>query len=430
MFEVAYDKRTLKFDLPPQMEGLEVRSKPAPALPSPGETLASALEDPLGSPPLQELLTPRKKICIVVPDATRPFPVRELLPVVLNYLTQYGLPDDRVEVAIAYGLHRKLSEDEKVGFLGKEVVSRYGIIDHDATDSENLVRLGETASGVPIDLNRAVVDADLVLGLGVVEPHQYAGYSGGAKTVAIGMAGAKTIVATHSIGFIDHPGTGLDRVEGNIFSDALWEIVSPIKFGFAVNIMTNDEGDVTAISAGDPKAVYKSLVDQAREIMRVAIEEPVDMVIAGVGYPKDVNLYQASRAVTYLVMVGTPILKPGGVIIITAKAGEGVGYGLGERNFRRYFKEYPQIEAMMDKLREEDFAPGAQRAYMLGKALMKHKVFVVGADCPDGVRDLGMTPVADIPQALYLAMKLIQSKPAKVLVVPHALQTLPTLAAT
>ncbi len=379
------------------------------------------------SPPLAELLGQLKKICLVVPDATRPFPAGELLPVVLNYLTRSGVPNDDVDIAIAYGLHRKLSSAEKVDFLGENVVSRYRIIDHDATDSENLVRLGETKIGVPIDLNRAVVDADLVLSFGVVEPHQYAGYSGGAKTVAIGMAGAETIRATHSIKFIDHPGTGLDRVEGNPFSDALWEIISPIKFGFAVNIMTNNDGEVAAISAGDPKAVHKSLVDQACEVMRVKIEEPVDVVIAGVGYPKDVNLYQASRAVTYLGLAGTPILKPDGVIIITAGAGEGAGYGLGERNFYRYFKEYPEIETMMKHLREENFAPGAQRAYVLGKALMKHKVVVVGADCPDQVRDLGMIPAPDTPKALDDAMKLIQTKPAKVLVVPHALQTLPTL---
>jgi nickel-dependent lactate racemase len=427
MFEVAYGKKNLSFDLLQGMEGLEAKPIIVSPLPSPDKALVTALKKPLDSPPLSALVRPQNRVCIVVPDTTRPFPIRELLAVILDYLTKCGLPDKQVEIAIAYGLHRPLTQEEKIKALGNDVVSRYRIVDHNATDRQNLVHLGKTTSGVPIVLHRTVATADVVLALGVVEPHQYAGYSGGAKTVAIGMAGAETIQATHSIAFLDHPDTGLDRLQDNPFSKALWEIASHVPLNFSVNITTDGEGRVTALSAGTPKAVYRDLVSHARQVMSIAIPQPVDIIIGGVGYPKDTNLYQASRAATYFAFATTPILKPNGVIIITAQAREGAGQGLGEQNFHRYFLKYPQLKTMMDQLRKDSFAPGAQRAYMLGKALMKHKIIVVGATCPDQVRELGMISASDMPEALDEGMKLIKTRPAKVLIVPHALQTLPKL---
>jgi nickel-dependent lactate racemase len=428
MFEVAYGKNNLSFDLLQGMEGLEANAIIVPPLPSPDKALANALEKPLDSPALSALVRPQYRICIVVPDTTRPFPTRELLPVILDCLTECGLPDEQVDIAIAYGLHRPLTQQERIKALGHDVVSRYRIVNHDATDRQNLIYLGETASGVPIVLHRAVAGADFVLALGVVEPHQYAGYSGGAKTVAIGMAGAETIQATHSIAFLDHPGTGLGRLQDNPFAKALWEIVSHVQLNFSVNITTDGEGRITSLSAGNPETVHRDLVNRARQVMSIPIPQPVDIIIGGVGYPKDINLYQASRAATYFAFSTTPILKPNGVIIITAQAQEGVGQGVGEQNFHRYFLKYPRLETMMAQLRKENFAPGAQRAYMLGKALMKHKVIVVGATCTDHVRELGMIPASDMPEALEEGMKLTKARPAKVMIAPHALQTLPTLA--
>lgn len=427
MFEVPYGKKNLAFDLPEGIEGLEANSIIVPPLPSPAKALVSVLENPLDSPALSSLVHPKDRICIVVPDTTRPFPTKELLTVILDYLTGCGLPNNQIEIAVAYGLHRPLTQEEKINVFGNDVVSRYRILDHNATDRQSLVHLGKTTSGVPVVLHQSVVNADFVLALGVVEPHQYAGYSGGAKTVAIGMAGAETIQATHSIAFLDHPGTGLDRLQDNPFAEALWKITSHVPLNFSVNIVTDGEGRITALSAGNPKEVHRELVNHARQVMSVTIPQPVDIIIGGVGYPKDINLYQASRAATYFAFIKTPILKLDGVIIITAEAQEGVGQGLGEQNFHRYFLKYPRLETMMDQLRKENFAPGAQRAYMLGQALLKHKVIVVGATCPDQVRELGMIPACDMPEALDKGIKLIKAKPAKVLIVPHALQTLPTL---
>ena len=428
MFKVAYDQKTISFDLLPGMVGREIHPRTISPLPSPREALTAALENPSGSPSLSKLVQSRDRVCVVIPDTTRPFPTRQILRVVLDYLLRCGLADEQVSVAIAYGLHRHLSPEEKARTLGEEVVSRFQVVDHDATTKRNLIRLGETSSGVQIVLHRAVVEADLVLGLGVVEPHQYAGYSGGAKTVAIGMAGAETIQATHSTAFLDDPKTGLGSLRDNPFSATLWEIVSRIHFKFAVNIIADKDGKVSALAAGDPKAVHQTLVDRARHIMLVTIPHHVDMVVAGIGHPKDVNLYQASRAVTYLAWAPTPILKPNGVIIIAAHAREGVGRGTGEQNFYHCYQAHEDIKTMLDRLRQKGFAPGAQRAYMLGKALMHHKVFVVGATCPYEVRKLGMTPFTNMVDALTEGKKRIQTEPAEVLVVPHALQTLPTLA--
>lgn len=428
MFGVAYGQGILSFDLPDGMVGREIHSLPDPPLPSPEEALLAALENPLESPPLSELVSLRHKVCIVVPDATRPFPVRELLPVVLDYLSRCGVPDEQVELALAYGLHRKLSPEEKAEFLGEGVVSRYRVVDHDAADRENLVKLGETSGGVPIVVHKTLTRADLILALGVVEPHQYAGYSGGAKTVAVGMAGVETISATHSIAFLDHPGTGLDRLRDNPFLKALWEIAARVPLKFIVNIIINEEGGVSSLQAGNPRAVHRDLTARAHKILAVPIPRPVDIIIGGVGYLKDVNLYQASRAVTYLSFASTSILKPDGVIIIAARAQEGVGKGVGERNFHHCFLKYKPIQTMMDRLCREKFAPGAQRAYMLGQALLAHRVLVVGSTCPEQVNQLGMIPFYNMEEALAEGIKINRKRTTEVLVVPHALHTLPVLA--
>jgi nickel-dependent lactate racemase len=429
MYEIAYGRKKLAFELPPGLAGETIVAHPQtkPPLRSPVPALLDSLKIPLGTRLLSESTTRHGRLCIVIPDSTRPFPVKKLLPPLLDYLCGCGWEDEQLDIAIAYGLHRKLDSREKAAFLGKSVLSRYRVTDHDATDTKNLVYLGKTSGKVPIVLNRVVTEADRVVSMGVVEPHQYAGYSGGAKTIAIGMAGAKTIQATHNVAFLDHPGTGLGRIENNPFSKALREIAAAIPHHFSINVITGEDGKITAVRSGDPEAVHRDLAARARRMTSVPIPAPVDMIIAGVGHPKDVNLYQASRAVTYLALAETQILNPGGVIVIAARAEEGAGKGVGEQNFYRCFKENPQLETMMDRLRKEDFAPGAQRAYMLGKALMKHKVLVVGSVCPGLVRELGMIPVSDISEAFRVGEKLMKTAPARVMMVPCALQTLPTL---
>ena len=170
--------------------------------------------------PLREQAHPGSRVCIVFTDITRASPDHLLIPPMLAELKQAGVRDEDITLLCGIGMHRPSTHEEKITKLGAEVVARYRVIDNEPQNPAALVDLGVTPGGVPVLLHRAVVEADLLIATGIVEPHQYAGYSGGRKTVAVGAAGEALIAHTHGPAFVDHPGTRLGRIEGNPFHEA------------------------------------------------------------------------------------------------------------------------------------------------------------------------------------------------------------------
>ena len=175
--------------------------------------MEKALANPVGTPPLQKLARPGNRVCIVFTDITRSCPDDLLVPPILSELKSAGIKDEDITLLCGIGMHRPSTREEKIAKLGAEIVSRYRVIDNEPQNSAALVDLGTTAGGVPVSQHRAVVEADLVIATGIVEPHQYAGYSGGRKTLAVGAAGEALIAHTHGPAFVDHPrnAAGTDR---------------------------------------------------------------------------------------------------------------------------------------------------------------------------------------------------------------------------
>src|SRR5438309_11037490 len=216
---------------------------------------------------------------------------------------------------IGVGLHRATTDSEKREKLGT-VVDRVRVIDSDGRDPAKWADLGTIPPyGVPGFTQKLVKEADLVVATGIVEPHQYAGYSGGRKTVAIGCAGEPTITATHGMRFLEDPGVRLAKVEGNPFHETVREIARRAGLRFCLNVVTDDRERVVAVAAGEPDAVLADLVVKAAALYTRPIAKQYDIVIAGVGHPKDVNLYQAPRAATYLPFAPTPVVREGGANI-------------------------------------------------------------------------------------------------------------------
>jgi nickel-dependent lactate racemase len=265
-----------------------------------------------------------------------------------------------------------------------------------------------------------------LIATGVVEPHLYAGYSGGRKTVAIGAAGERTIEVTHGPKMLDAPGTRLGRVESNPFHEALTEIAQRAGLRFILNVVTDDAGAGISVLAGEPKEAFGRLVETAREFYEVEIPHQFDVVVAGVGHPKDVNLYQASRAPTNLYFAPTPVVKEGGTIIMPAPCQEGVGLGLGEKRFYEIMKSASDPSEIVEGARREGYPAGGQRAFVLAKALEVCDVVVVGCEYPALVKDVKMKPARDMDEAFGLIERK-HGASADVVVVPHALHTLPVV---
>ncbi|MBL7065048.1 MAG: nickel-dependent lactate racemase [Anaerolineae bacterium] len=425
-YTVPYGKGEISFDLPSGMRGHLVVSKPAPPVEDVPAAIAEALAHPIGSPPLRELARPGDQVCIVFTDVTRASPDHLLVPAILRELAAAGVRDEDVTLLCGIGMHRPSTTEEKIAKLGAETVARYRVIDNEPQNPDALVDLGVTPGGVPVSAHRAAVEADLLIGTGLVEPHQYAGYSGGRKTVAVGAAGEPLIAHTHGPAFVDHPGTRLGRIEGNPFHEAITEAARRANLRFILNVVLDDEKRVVCVKAGEPVETHAQLVAFARSIYEVDIPHQYDVAIGGVGFPKDANLYQASRAASYLFFAPTPVVKPGGFLIIPARCEEGAGDGVGEQRFLAAMRDAPDVQFILDDARKHGYPPGQQRAFVMAKVLEGARVVIVGSECPDVVAACKMTPATTMGEALEMAAQEL-GPDLDVLIVPHALLTLPVV---
>jgi nickel-dependent lactate racemase len=425
MYSVPFGKTQITFELPPSMQGTVVESKPMPPLTDVVGAIQGALAKPVGSPPLKELARPGDKVCLIFTDITRASPDHLLVPALLAELEGAGVPTTDITLLCGTGMHRPSTPAEKVAKLGQSVVARYRVVDHNAQDPAALVDLGTIGMGIPLSVNRIVCEADLVIATGIVEPHHLAGYSGGRKTLAIGAGGEALIACTHGPRMVDHPGTRLGSIKGNPFHEAVTEVARRAGLRFILNVVLDDDKRVVAVSAGEPVAAHLELVDVAREMYEVPIPRQYDLVVAGAGFPKDQNLYQATRAASYLFFAPTSVVKPGGCIILPASCPEGAGQGTGEQSYYATMKGAVDMPSLLAQLRQTGYPPGAQRAFFMAKVLEKNSVIVVGATSPDVVRDLHMIPASDMDEAFRFATQVMGHTDLDVLIVPHALFTLP-----
>src|SRR5262245_50178587 len=218
---VPFGRGSIAFALPDGVDGSVARSRPVKPFADPHTAAREAVRSPLGTPPLRELAFCKRRVCIAVTDATRACPDHLLVPPMLEELAAAGVPDEAITILVAVGTHRASTEAEKREKLGDAVVDRFRVIDHDAADGANLVKIADGPEGVPFLLNRLVAEADLLIATGRVEPHQYAGYSGGGKTVAIGCADDAIIADTHGPAMLDRPGVRLAQLRDNPFQTAV-----------------------------------------------------------------------------------------------------------------------------------------------------------------------------------------------------------------
>src|SRR6266542_1364482 len=365
---------------------------------------------------------------IAVTDLTRGCPDDALVPPLLDELNAGGIADADITVIVAVGLHRPTTDPEKSQKLGQAVVERVRVIDSEGRDPEQWAPLGSIPPyDVPGFTQKVVKEADLVLATGIVEPHQYAGYSGGRKTVAIGCCGEPVITATHGMRFLEDPGVRLGRIDGNPFHETIRELARRAGLRFCLNVVTDDRERVVAVAAGEPDAVLAELVARAAAIYTRPIGRQYDIAIAGVGAPKDVNLYQASRAATYLRFAPTPVVREGGSIIVPARLDEGAGEGAGEQRFLHALESAESPAAVVEAARRH-FEGGEQRAVMVALTLQHCQIVVAASESPEVVRRAKLRAAVDVEEALDIAYEHIGRPPrASVLLVPRALHTLPVL---
>ena len=335
-------------------------------------------------------LQDRRPTCVVVPDATRPQIYLHALRDLLVALADQGSP---TTVLVALGLHRPMTEDEleplRKTIQGLEI----SLIQHDATG--DLIDRS-FVDGRPVALHRAVVEAERVICVGTVEPHQYAGYSGGIKAVAIGCAGAQTISAMHGLELLRDPRTTLGRAAGNPFQETLWRIADlPNVLGLQFVPGTNK------IFFGELREAFKKACKVARETFFIELNAPLDWLHLPVPTVKAANFYQASRAATYAALVDDAALRRGGLIVVEAACPEGLGTGRGERACAQAMRR--GASTLLDELDSDEtvqISGGQQRAYVLARATHYCTIALVGAPPIDVLEPMGIAQYDSVDEAL------------------------------
>ena len=316
--KLAYGRDGLEVELPDDRTTV-IEPTFVPGLPDAEGAILTALRNPIGTSPLRHLVKPGQRVAISVCDITRPMPSRTLLPILLGELRH--VPREDITILIATGTHRSNTQVELAEMLGDEVVENYRIINHDGFDDTTLESIGSTDSGVEVRLNKKWVESDIRITTGFVEPHFFAGFSGGPKMVAPGLAGFPTIMRLHDATMIGHPKARFAITLGNPIHDAIREIARMSGIDFSVDVTINRDHRITSVYAGELFAVHEAACAVSRRLAMQPVQAPFDVVLTtNSGYPLDQNLYQAVKGMS----AAAQVVREGGKIICAAECSDGV----------------------------------------------------------------------------------------------------------
>lgn len=382
------------------------------------ELVKEALLNPIGSKRLSELAKGKKNIVIIASDHTRPVPSKQIIPFMLEEIRSTA-PDARVTLLIATGCHRGTTKDELVAKFGEEIVQNENIFIHDCDDRENLVNIGTLPSGGECEINRLAYEADLLVAEGFIEPHFFAGFSGGRKSVLPGVAGRTTVLSNHCSEFIADPHSRTGILEGNpIHNDMIWA-AKTAKLQFIVNVVLNAEKNTIFAVAGDPFAAHEKGT-KFLEALCGAKAVPSDIVIStNGGYPLDQNVYQSVKGMT----AAEATVKMGGVVIMISKSADGVA---GD-HFYHQMADEPDIDKTLDLLMKRgrnETLPDQWMTHILIRILKRAKVVYI-SDAPDDIiRDMHLIPAHSIEEALKLAKEIIGKDDVKIAAIPDGVSVI------
>ncbi|SRR6056297_581723 len=370
-----------------------------------------ALENPIGTKRLREIVSKGEKVAIVTSDITRPMPSKTVLPVVLEELKSAGIEEEDITVVFALGSHRGHSEEEKRMLAGDEIFeSGVKLID---SDPDDCVNLGVCSNRTPVDIFKPVANADRIVCLGNIEYHYFAGYSGGAKALMPGVSSRRAIQINHSNMVMEEARAG--NMETNPVRQDIDETGSHIKIDFIVNVVLNSKKEITSAVAGDCIKAHRAGCKTLDAMYGVKIKEKADIVIVSPGgYPKDINLYQAQKGLDN----AKHAVKDGGIVILAASAKE----GFGEKTFEEWMKNMTPDE-MICEIRE-NFKLGGHKAAAIAMILKKSKIYMVSDLDGDIVRKINFEPFETVQKALDAAKKEL-GEDSGILVLPLAGSTLP-----
>ena len=408
-FNLAYGKTHLPLELDPAylMAVLEPRFMPAEA--DGKDLVETALAQPLSGPRLGEIIRQKqaRNAVVVVNDITRPTPYEVMLPPLLAEIEAAGIRAADIDLIVATGIHRPHTEEDNRAVFGEGLCRRYRIVNHDC--DHNLKSLGQLSNGMDLVINRTAAEADLLVTTGVVGLHYFAGYSGGRKSILPGIASRPVIEANHQM--MSDPRACLGNYRDNPVSDLMLEAAYRAGVDFILNVVTRSKYDIAFCAAGEVQQAWLAAVQFCEEMTTIPIAARADIVVASCGgYPKDINMYQAQKALDAAALA----VKPEGTIILAAECRE----GLGEDVFQEWIDTATCRQDIIDRFHRR-FQLGGHKAYAICRTAEQADIILVSSLDDNQVQRLFMTPADSLDQALQAAQHR-HGEQATVILMPEA----------
>ncbi len=375
--------------------------------------LEDALVNPIGSQRLRDLAAKANKVVVVTSDHTRPVPSKQTMPHVLREIRE-GNPGAEITILIATGLHRAPTPEEFISKFGSDIVQQETFVVHNADDPETLVRLSDLPSGAPLWVNRLAFEADLLIAEGFIEPHFFAGYSGGRKSILPGISGRETILVNHSAVFIDHPKTQSGTLEGNIFHRDMEDAAKQVNLQFILNVTLDEHKNIIGAFAGHPQKAFAEGVKFVEKLTKLTSKRAEIVLTSNGGYPLDQNLYQAVKSIR----TAEYAAKKGGVIITAASCIDGIGGG----TFHQMLTAPGGAQKILEDIRSTE--PTATdldqwQVQILVRILLDYRVIIVTEGVkPEVLHSMGLESAVSLAEALRKAYDYMGPE-AKVIVIPN-----------
>lgn len=417
---LAYGRGRLTIDVP--ADAVVITPEQLPGLPDEHAAFTAAVRQPLGTPPLRELARPTDTVAIVIADITRPSPSERLVPWILDELAH--VQRSNVVIINGTGSHRANTRDELIQMLGREVVESVQVINHSAFDEAGLTFLGATEYGGDIWLNNAYLNADVRIVTGFIEPHFFAGFSGGPKGICPGIAGIKTIMHLHNAQMIGDPLSTWAQLDGNPVQGEIRAAVAMAPPQFMVNVALNNRRQITAIWAGHYIDAHEIGCRFVGDHAMRSVDEAFDIVVTtNSGYPLDQNLYQTVKGMS----AAARVVKPGGAIVAVAECQDGLP---DHGNFKDLLKLRPTPQALLQMIETPGFALYDQwQAQTQALVQAKADVYLYSSLDPQTVHDAMLTPIDDLTMTLAMLQRKY-GPDARIAVLPEGPQTVPYMLET
>ncbi len=416
---LAYGHGYLPIELPDERT-IVIEPACLPGLNDEKGAILDALANPIGARPIRDIIKPTDKVVILFTDITRATPNERIIPWLLEHLS--NVPRENITLINQLGTHRPNTQQELETMLTPEIVANYNVVNHEPENPDALTQLGVTRTGAPALINTRVVEADVRIVTGFIEPHFFAGFSGGPKGIMPGCAGLETVMSNHGYQNLMSPKSTFGVTEGNPLWEELRDIALRAGPSFLLNVTLNEQRDITGVFAGDLLKAHKTGYEFVRQSAMQRVDEPVDIVVTtNSGYPLDMNLYQGVKGMS----AGARIVKEGGLMILACECREGVP---AKSPFDKLLQSASSSEEILTLLSTPGFVRPEQWQAQIQSVIQRKAEVLVHSSLPDDIiRGAHLKPCHDIAATVNARLREL-GPAARVAVLPQGPLTIPYLA--